>query len=58
MSSIQTTAKLPASKITRAQVEAELEKRNKAIENANAPPKPVSSTIFMINRNTFNSNPF
>lgn len=42
MSSIQTTAKLPASKITRAQVEAEVEKRNKAIENANAPPKPVS----------------
>lgn len=42
MSSIQTTAKIPQSKITRAQVEAEIEKRNKAVENLNKEQKPVS----------------
>lgn len=42
MSSIQPVAKIPQSKITRAQVEAENEKRNKAIENMNKEPKPVS----------------
>lgn len=43
MSTIQTAAKVPLSKITRAQVEAELEKRNKAIEALNNPQKPVCS---------------
>lgn len=44
MSSIQPVAKIPQSKITRAQVEMEIEKRNKAVENMNKEPKPVSTS--------------
>ncbi|XP_063705318.1 coiled-coil domain-containing protein 124 [Culicoides brevitarsis] len=60
MSSIQTTAKLPQSKITRAQVEAELEKRNKAVENLNkeqkpkfVKPLPIEENLSELNRAMF-----
>uniref|UniRef100_A0A182IVG4 Coiled-coil domain-containing protein n=1 Tax=Anopheles atroparvus TaxID=41427 RepID=A0A182IVG4_ANOAO len=39
MSSIKTTAKVPAQKVTRSQIEAEVEKRNRTIETINNPPK-------------------
>lgn len=57
MNSIQTTAKIPQSKITRAQIEAEVEKRNKAIEAINNPPKPVlifKITLLLISLLTHN----
>uniref|UniRef100_A0A336MJP0 CSON002703 protein n=1 Tax=Culicoides sonorensis TaxID=179676 RepID=A0A336MJP0_CULSO len=40
MSSIQPASKVPQAKITRAQVDAEIERRNKAIENLNKEQKP------------------
>ncbi len=42
MASIKITAKQSIQKITQAQIQAEVEKRNKVIENLNAPPKAVS----------------
>uniref|UniRef100_A0A182W0H9 HMG box domain-containing protein n=1 Tax=Anopheles minimus TaxID=112268 RepID=A0A182W0H9_9DIPT len=47
MNSIKTTAKLPAAKVTRSQIESEIEKRNRAAEAATAAvkPKPVPKEI-------------
>lgn len=42
MASIKVTAKQSIQKITQAQIQAEVEKRNKVIENLNAPAKTVS----------------
>lgn len=42
MASIKITAKQSIQKITQAQIQSEVEKRNKVIENLNAPPKAVS----------------
>ncbi|XP_055587976.1 coiled-coil domain-containing protein 124 [Uranotaenia lowii] len=39
MSSIKVTPKVSVQKVTRSQIEAEVEKRNKAVERLNAPPK-------------------
>ncbi|XP_058130588.1 coiled-coil domain-containing protein 124 [Anopheles ziemanni] len=39
MSSIKTTAKVSTQKVTRSQIEAEVEKRNRTIETINNPPK-------------------
>lgn len=41
MNSINTAPKIPLAKISRYQVEAEIEKRNRAIENLNQAQKPV-----------------
>uniref|UniRef100_A0A182LWB2 HMG box domain-containing protein n=1 Tax=Anopheles culicifacies TaxID=139723 RepID=A0A182LWB2_9DIPT len=40
MNSIKTTAKVPAAKVTRSQIESEIEKRNRAVEAATAAAKP------------------
>lgn len=44
MASIKVTAKQSIQKITQAQIQTEVEKRNKVIENLNAPPKAVSKS--------------
>lgn len=41
MNSIKTAPKVSVQKITRAQIDAEVEKRNRAIESVNNPPKPT-----------------
>jgi len=46
MASIKVTAKQSIQKITQAQIQAEVEKRNKVIENLNAPPKVESKIVY------------
>lgn len=41
MNSIKTAPKVSVQKITRAQIDAEVEKRNRAIDSVNNPPKPT-----------------
>lgn len=46
--STKTTAKIPLTKLTRAQIEKEVEQRNKNIENVNNPPvKPVPKVVLL-----------
>lgn len=45
LASIKTTAKPSIQKTTQAQIQQEVEKRNKVIENLNAPKPPVSVII-------------
>uniref|UniRef100_A0A182Y739 Uncharacterized protein n=1 Tax=Anopheles stephensi TaxID=30069 RepID=A0A182Y739_ANOST len=48
MNSIKTTAKVPAAKVTRSQIESEIEKRNRAVEASTAAtpkPKPIAKEI-------------
>lgn len=49
--SIKTTAKIPQTKLTRAQIEDEVRKRNKNIENINNPPKPVEPKVIPLEEN-------
>lgn len=49
--SIKTTGKIPQAKMTRAQIEKEVEQRNKNIENINNPPKPVVPKVAPIEEN-------
>lgn len=49
--SIKTTAKIPQAKLTRAQIEKEVEIRNKNIEIANNPPKPVVPKVIPLEEN-------
>ncbi|XP_058463199.1 coiled-coil domain-containing protein 124-B [Malaya genurostris] len=51
MSSIQTAPKVSVQKITRSQIEAEVEKRNRAIDSVNNPPKPVVPKVIPIEEN-------
>nr|XP_029722773.1 coiled-coil domain-containing protein 124 [Aedes albopictus] len=51
MSSIKTAPKVSVQKITRAQIDAEVEKRNRAIETVNNPPKPVVPKTPLIEEN-------
>jgi len=46
MASIKVTAKQSIQKITQAQIQAEVEKRNKVIENLNAPPKVEPKIVY------------
>lgn len=48
---IKTTAKIPQAKLTRAQIEKEVEIRNKNIEIANNPPKPVVPKVIPLEEN-------
>lgn len=45
MASIRTTAKPSIQKVTQAQIQQEVEKRNKNIESINAPKAPVSNNM-------------
>ncbi|XP_050071109.1 coiled-coil domain-containing protein 124 [Anopheles maculipalpis] len=45
MNSIKTTAKVPAAKVTRSQIESEIEKRNRAVEAAASAAAPKPKTI-------------
>lgn len=49
--SIKTTAKLPLTKLTRAEIEKEVEHRNRNIELANNPPKPVVPKVVPLEEN-------
>ncbi|CRK87927.1 CLUMA_CG001713, isoform A [Clunio marinus] len=49
--SIKTTGKISQAKMTRAQVEEEVRKRNKAVENINNPPKPVVPKVVPLEEN-------
>lgn len=49
--SIKTTAKIPLAKITRAQIEQEVEKRNKNIENINNPTKAAVPKVVPLEEN-------
>lgn len=49
--SIKTTGKIPLAKMTRAQIDKEVEQRNKNIENLNNPPKPVEPKVAPIEEN-------
>ncbi|XP_058813509.1 coiled-coil domain-containing protein 124 [Topomyia yanbarensis] len=51
MSSIQTAPKMSAQKITRSQIDAEVEKRNRAIEAVNNPPKIVAPKVIPLEHN-------
>ena len=42
MAQIKTTAKQSIQKVTRSEIQQQVEKRNKVIESLNAPAKPVS----------------
>lgn len=48
---IKTTAKIPQTKLTQAQIQKEVEQRNKNIENFNNPPKPVVPKILPMEEN-------
>lgn len=45
------TAKIPLAKITRNQIEKEVEQRNKAIENINNPPKAAEPKVVPLEEN-------
>lgn len=49
--SIKTAGKIPQAKMTRAQIEKEVEQRNKNIEKVNNPPKPVEPKVAPIEEN-------
>lgn len=49
--SIKTAGKIPQAKMTRAQIEKEVEQRNKNIEKLNNPPKPVEPKVAPIEEN-------
>lgn len=49
--SIKTTAKLPLAKVTRAQIEKEVETRNKNAELAYHPPKPAEPKVVPLEEN-------
>ncbi len=51
LSSIQTTAKVPISKVTRSQIEDEIQKRNKNIEQINHPEKPKEPKVQPLEEN-------
>lgn len=51
MNSIKTAPKVSVQKTTRAQIEAEVEKRNRAIESVNNPPKQVVPKVAPIEEN-------
>ena len=48
---IKTTAKIPQAKLTRAQIEKEIEQRNKNVEKINNPPKPVVPKVVPLEEN-------
>lgn len=50
-SEIKTTAKIPQAKITRAQIEKEIEQRNKNVEKINNPPKAVVPKVIPLEEN-------
>lgn len=49
--SIKTAGKIPQAKMTRAQIEKEVEQRNRNIENINNPPKPVVPKVVPLEEN-------
>lgn len=49
--SLKTAPKIPLAKISRAQIEKEVEQRNKAIERINNPPKPVVPKVIPLEEN-------
>ncbi|XP_055544902.1 coiled-coil domain-containing protein 124 [Wyeomyia smithii] len=51
LSSIQTAPKVSIQKITRSQIEAEVEKRNRAVEAINNPPKAVVPKVIPLEEN-------
>lgn len=48
---IKTTAKIPQAKLTRAQIEKEVEQRNKNVEKLNNPPKPAAPKVEPLEEN-------
>ncbi|KAL9693191.1 hypothetical protein quinque_012476 [Culex quinquefasciatus] len=51
MSSIKVAPKVSVQKVTRSQIEAEVEKRNRAIESVNNPPKVVPAKVVPLEEN-------
>lgn len=49
---IKATPKIPQTKLTQAQIQKEVEQRNKNIENFNNPPKPVVPKVMTLEENT------